>query len=290
MPLPRLPRLRPSRALRPLALALALVPAAHAAAGAQVIWRGRSGGFDITWDTSDVSARRVGDGRLVFSLKQAFDAERAGRTGDDDPPIREEMVTYRLLSVVGSIVSLEQYWYCDCGGAHPISGRGFVSYDLARSTPARPHPVRITELVPEAPLLRALTADRLIRGVMDSVDVRTARSLAALVDTLKYQGTFVATPDDDEQGMECSYSVGESFPSDFALHHVENGQLAIRFSLSHSVEICRGRMVQVGVLVPVPPRLQPALMAADARRSGYLMKDVRRIAGDRETRIEWEAK
>jgi hypothetical protein len=259
MPLPRLPRLRPSRALRPLALALALVPAAHAAAGAQVIWRGRSGGFDITWDTSDVSARRVGDGRLVFSLKQAFDAERAGRTGDDDPPIREEMVTYRLLSVVGSIVSLEQYWYCDCGGAHPISGR-------------------------------ALTADRLIRGVMDSVDVRTARSLAALVDTLKYQGTFVATPDDDEQGMECSYSVGESFPSDFALHHVENGQLAIRFSLSHSVEICRGRMVQVGVLVPVPPRLQPALMAADARRSGYLMKDVRRIAGDRETRIEWEAK
>lgn len=270
--------------LRPLALAAALLLSVAPDAGAQVIWRGRSAGFDVTWSADDVSARRVSDGRLVFSLKRQFEKEWARPREPDENEVREVSQAFRVLSLVGSVISLEDVWYCDCGGAHPISYSRFVAYDLARSTADSLHPARITDLVPEAPLLRALTADRVIRAVMDSAEVREVRSLAALLDTAQWQGVDVEMPGDENA---CAFNMSDSFPAQFAFHHVENGRLAIRFSLSHDVEICRGRMVQVGVLVPVPPRLRPALTAADGRAAGYLMKDVRRIAGDRWTHLGW---
>jgi hypothetical protein len=273
-----------STLLRPLALAAALLLFVVPDAEAQAIWRGRSAGFDVTWGADDVSARRVSDGRLVFSLKRRFEKEWTGPRDPDDNEVREVGQSFRVLSLVGSVISLEDVWYCDCGGAHPISYSRFVAYDLARSTADSLHPARITDLVPEAPLLRALTSDRVIRAVMDSAEVREARSLAALLDAAQWEGVHVETPGEEN---DCTFNLSDGFPTHFAFHHVENGQLAIRFSLSHDVEICRGRMVQVGVLVPVPPRLQSALTAADGRTTGYLMKDVRRIAGERWTHLNW---
>lgn len=278
---------RPATVLRALALAAALLPAVRPSAAAQVIWQGRSGGFDVTWSTDDVSARRVGDGRLVLSLKRRFEKEWGGPRDPEENEVREVAESVRVLSVVGSVLSVEEAWYCDCGGAHPISHTRFVAYDLARSRPDSLHEVAVTELVPEAPLLRALTSDRVIRAAMDSAGVGQVRSLAALLDTAQWQGVYVEMPGDEN---DCTYNMSDGFPRHFAFHHVENGQLAIRFSLSHDVELCRGSMVQVGVTVPVPPRLQSALTAADQRTAGFLMKDSRRIAGDRRTSLEWVAK
>ena len=66
--------------------------------------------------------------------------------------------------------------------------------------------------------------------------------------------------------------------------------LPVRFGLGHFVEVCRGQMVQVGVLVPVRPRFRDAILAADARRAGFLMKDARRVGGDAATTIEFGGK
>jgi hypothetical protein len=253
-----------------------------AASGQQVIWRGRSAGYDVTWSTRDVAARRVSDGVVAFSARRVTDAEWAEMQGDHDEevPVREYERRYRLLSVVGSILSLEEATYCDCGGAHPISWTRFVSYDVARGTAARPHEVAATELVPEAALLRALTTDPLIRQAMDSAHVRSFASLRALTEALKTQPIEPA-------GGDCTFGVGEAFPSAFALHHVEGGRVALRFSLGHYVEVCRGMMIQVGVLVPPLPRLSGALAAAGQRRAGYLMKDVAAIAGARRTVLDY---
>jgi hypothetical protein len=173
-------------------------------------------------------------------------------------------------------VSLEEATYCDCGGAHPISWTRFVSYDVARGTVAAPRLAAATEVVPEAALLRALTADRLIRQAMDSAEVRTFASVRALAEGLKTQEIRPARE-------ECTFHVGEDFANEFAFHHLEGGRVAIRFSLSHWVEVCRGMMTQVGVLVEPLPRWRAALTAASARRTGYLMKDVAAIAGGRRT-------
>lgn len=86
---------------------------------------------------------------------------------------------------------------------------------------------------------------------------------------------------------ESAYSLGNEFPTEFALHHVEHGRVALRFSLGHSFEVCRGMMIQIGVLVPASARWEAAVRAADARRSGYLMKDVARIAGNRGTVLRY---
>jgi hypothetical protein len=247
------------------------------AAAQQVIWRGRAAGYDISWSDRDITARRA-DGVLVFSARRIADREWAEMQGDHDEevPVREYEQRYRLLSVVGSIISLEEATYCDCGGAHPISWTRFVSYDVARGTVARPHPVPATEVVPEAGLLRALMADRLIRQAMDSAQVRTFASVRALTDALKMQEIQPVQE-------ECTFHVGEEFPTEFAFHHLEGGRVAIRFSLSHYVELCRGMMTQVGVLATPLPRWSAAFTAASARRAGYLMKDVAAIAGGRRT-------
>jgi hypothetical protein len=260
-------------------LSFALASSARAQA---VIWRGRSAGFDVTWSDRDVSARRASDGVVVFSARRITDGEWRKMQGehDDEVPVREYERKYRLLSVVGSILSLEEATYCDCGGAHPISWTRFVSYDLARGTAARPRPVAATEVVPEAALLRALTADRLIRQAMDSAHVRSFASLRALTEALKTHAIQPAQED-------CTYGVGEEFPTEFAFHHLENGRVAVRFSLGHYVEVCRGMMIQVGVLVPPLPRWNDAFGAAAARRAGYLMKDVAAIARDRRTVLNY---
>ncbi len=259
-------------------LALALLASARPAAAQQVIWRGRSGGYDVAWTDRDISARRASDGAVVFSARRITDAEwrEMQSDHDDEVPVREYERKYRLLSVAGSIVSLEEATYCDCGGAHPISWTRFVSYDLARGTAARPHPVAATDLVPEADLLRALTANALIRQAMASAHARSFTSLRALAAALESQAIQPAD-------QECTFAVGEELSTEFALHHLENGRVALRFSLSHDVEVCRGMMIQVGVLVPPLARVAPDLAAANARRAGYLMKDVRTIAGGRQT-------
>jgi hypothetical protein len=279
--------IRPAPLLRSLALAAALLAALAADAAAQTIWRGRSGGFDITWSVDDVAARRVSDGALVLSLKRRFEKEWDRPRGEDENEVRDVYQAFRALSVVGSVISLEEAWYCDCGGAHPIAYAGFVAYDLARSTLDAPDTASITRLVDEAPLVRALSADRVIRAVLDSAEVREAGTLAALLDSVQWIGVPVETP---LEAQECWYSMSDGFPGHFALHHLEGDQVAVRFSMSHDVELCRGRMIQVGVLVPVPPRLRSDLAAAEGRTAGFLMKDARGIARDRWTTFKWEPK
>jgi len=264
-------------------LALVLLPLAARPADAQrAIWRGRSGGYDVAWTDRDITARRASDGTVVFSARRLADAEWANLAGDHDEevPVREFERKYRLLSVVGSIISLEEADYCDCGGAHPILSTRFVSYDLARGTAARPHPVAATDLVPEAELLRALSGDALIRQAMAKAHLRALTSLAAMPHALELQE--IQPPNDD-----CTYGVGQEFPTEFALHHLENGRVALRFSLSHYVELCRGKMAQVGVLAAPRARLLPDLTAADTRRAGYLMKDLRALAGQRQTTFNY---
>lgn len=264
-----------------MCVVIASVVASSARAQA-VIWRGTSAGFAITWSDRDISVARAG--RVVFSARRMADREWAEMQGDhdEDVPVREYEQRFRLLSVVGAIISLEEATYCDCGGAHPISWTRYVSYDLSRSTVARPHAIPATEVVAEADLLRALAADRLIRQAMDSAHVRTFPSLRALTQALEAQP--IASGDD------CIYSVGEEFPTAFAFHHLEGGRVAMRFSLGHYVEVCRGMMIQVGVLVPVPAQRAAAFAAADRRQAGVLTKDLAVIAGDRRTVVNYRSR
>jgi hypothetical protein len=265
-----------------LAAPLALARTQDAAAQ-QVIWQGRSGGFEVSWTSRDITARRASGGAVVFSARRLAEAEWREMQGDhdDEVPIRELERRYRVISVVGRVLSLEEYTYCDCGGAHPISWIRFVSYDLARGTLPRPATVAAPALVVESDLLRALERDALLRQAMDSTHLHRFTSLAQLTSRLKLKELVPA-------GDECSYMVGEEFPAEFGFHHLEGSRVAVRFSLSHDVEICRGRMTQVGVLATPSAAFLADLRAASERRAGFLMKDLRAIAGERNTIINFQ--
>jgi hypothetical protein len=265
--------LRSWRKTHLLVLAVILLPAA-APAQARV-WRSRSAGYEVTWSASDISARRLRDGAGVFSARAIADREWAAMQADHDEevPVREWEQRYRVLSLVGGVLSLEEATYCDCGGAHPISWTRFVAYDLARSTLAHPQLAVITRLVDEASLVRALAADALLRQAMDSAGVR---GFTRVSEVAALRSQTVQPP-----SGECTFAVGEDFPSNFALHHLDGGRVAVRFSLSHSVEVCRGMMIQLGVLATPLPGIREALTAAAARRAGVLMKDGRSVGPGR---------
>ncbi|HEX5727523.1 MAG TPA: hypothetical protein VFX98_18770 [Longimicrobiaceae bacterium] len=254
-------------------LAVLVLGAAQAA-----IWQGSSGGFAVRWTERDLTAARAAGGAPVLSLRTVENEAWAEMSSDSVQPALHYAAEYRVLSLVGRVLSVSSRHDCNCGGAHPISWSGFHAYDLARGTREKPHPIEITELFPAADVRAALVVDPVVRRMLAASGAGTPRTLEHLVTTLQESTVEVAG---------CTYTAGPDFLASFALHHLEGGRAAVRFSLPYRHEVCRGRMIQLGVLIPVPPRLRAELEAAGARRAGFLMQDAQRISGGRATTLEY---
>ena len=241
------------------------------------IWSGQSGGFTIQWTSADLLARRAkSPAQTVFSAK--YLAENDWKNIQEDGKEREYNRSFKLLSVVGSIISYEDSEYCDCGGAHPSMIDHFKASDLAKpggvgETETR-QAARLNELFPEADLLKALLADSLIRKAVQASKKPEPRTLAKLMETILFQ---------EIESGDCGYSSKEDQLTRFAFHHLEGGQVAVRLSLSYAYEICRGRMIDIGILLPIPAALKTPLTLAASGKAGFLMKDQKRIALDKAT-------
>jgi hypothetical protein len=247
------------------------------------IWSGQSGGFTIQWTTGNLVARRAtSPARIVFSAKSL--AEREWKNIQDDVVVedRDYSRTFRLLSVVGSIISYDDAEYCDCGGAHPSMSDDYRAIDLAKpggvSDKESGRAARLNDLFPESDLLKALLADPLIRKAVQASKKPEPQTLAKLMETILYQ---------EIESGDCGYSAKEDQLSRFAFHHVEGDQVAVRLSLSHAYEICRGQMIEVGILLPIPASLKRSLMLAASGKAGFLLKDQKRIALDRATNFNF---
>jgi hypothetical protein len=221
------------------------------------IWVGESGGVRIEWTTQGIAARRP-DGTAI----DLFDRSQgeSGCEGDQ---------TLRLLSVVGSIVSYEESEGTTCeGAAHPSAITLYAAVDAA-------HPgkkVRLTDLFPDADVLRALVADSVVKRHLPKTLPKTTD---ALVEALA----------DSEQ--ECEYAFGKDLLTRFAFHHVEGDRVAVRIGLSHGCEVARGKLTQLGLLLPIPPTWKGPLDRASSRAEGFLMRDQEAVSGGRETTIHF---
>jgi hypothetical protein len=172
--------------------------------------------------------------------------------------------------VVGSIISVERNDYVNCPGtAHPSVITWYSVIDAA--SPRRV--VALNELFPERDIFAALMEDAIVKKTLAKAGVPTPGSLPELIRTL------AAT-----EG-ECEYAFTEDMLSHFAFHHLEGDKVAVRIGLSHGVEACRGELTQLGLLLPVPASLASALKAADAGSGGYVMRDLKKIAGDAKSTI-----
>ncbi len=267
----------------------------------KIIWTGQSGGFTIRWAASDIRAQPSGKTRQVlFSvIPLAQKGFEDFSTSMKDPDAGAEDCSYernfRVLSVVGSIVSFEDVYYSFCQGwAHPSVETRFTAIDLAKpgaiaytntggfppidvdmSKPGKV--VKLTGFFPEYEILKALLADSVIKkALQNSGASQPPQTLHELSQTLKKQSFEIG---------ECVYRFPEDFLTRFVFHHLEKDKVAVRIGLPPDAEPCRTQHAQLGILLPVPESLKTSLALAESGKEGFLMKARKQISGDQTTTV-----
>lgn len=234
------------------------------------IWQGMSNGYRITWTEHDVSAWAGDAGftlRDVLQHQMRMAAEAAGDVDALTTCTAENSI--KLLSLVGSIMSIERSEYISCpDAAHPGLTTWYESFSFAN--PDRR--LALTHYFDEDDIYRALVADALVKKTLAGGGVTEIP--ATLTDLVRALAGI---------SLECRYAFTEDLLTRFAFHHIEHGKVAVRLGLSHGAGACRGALTQIGILLPIPEVLAADLKKAEEHRQGFLMKDEKKIAGDRST-------
>jgi hypothetical protein len=230
---------------------------------AQTFWQGNSAGYRITWTAKNLQAQHLPE-PVVFDAGRYGQKSWADIVEDMDAGNYYAEFGFRLLSVVGPVLSISERDFCSCGGAHPMIGKQFVAVDLTKSKPADLARTPLTQYFPSVSIYNALIKDSVVKAVLPKGTV--PGSLEALLQAVK--GNHYTKG-------ECAYEFGDSFLEQFAFYDYKDGRAIVRLSLSHASEICRGNMIQVGIELPVPEGpMKAALESARLRQQGILMKDI----------------
>ncbi len=217
------------------------------------IWSGESGGVRIEWTANGIFLAAAEGGKVDLFDRSKSEPGCDGEQSD------------RLLSVVGSLVSYEEFVGTTCEqAAHPSAVTLYVAVDAGH----RDKKPSLTDFFADADLVRALSADPLVRRHLPKNPPHTS-------------GAFVKAL--TESQTECEYAFDPDMLSRFAFHHVEGGQVSVRIGLSHGCELARGKLTQLGILLPVPAKLKDALERASTRAEGFLMRDAQAIGRGKQT-------
>ena len=267
------------------------------------IWSGESAGFQIRWATGDLTAAPVAGAENVFSARdfarRGFEQyyksvkERKDLDKDLKPEIDFYNRHFRLLSVVGSLVSFEDnldayskilkmpakenFAYRDViesrfltiDLAKPGELSNLVEDDLPTTEVDPAHPgkaVLLTDLFAEQDILQALLKDAVINRALslakESKQIKQPTNLTELMTLL--EGNLGVN--------NCPFSFSDDYLTRFAFHHLENDKVAVRLSLTPGNQACHGQKAQLGLLLPIPPSLKESLALADSNKQGFLMR------------------
>jgi len=234
--------------------------AINGSGAASSIWSGESGGVQIDWTTRAIAVRRAG--RKTIDLI-AIPKSEPGCEGD---------LSVQILSVVGSIVSYQLSEGTTCEfAAHPSAVTLYKAVDAADPKRAALHP-SLTDFFADADVLRAMMADSVVQRHAPKAVPRTAAELVTALSASQ---------------AECEYAFEKDLLNRFAFHHVEGDRVAVRIGLSHGCEVARGKLTQLGILLPVPPKLKDALDRASSRTEGFLMRDASLVSKGQTTSIQF---
>ncbi len=231
-------------------------------------------GSDVTFEMSAKDLRGLRGGKEVFGLqsRQAEFLSNFEGDADADRSDWEGFESIDVLSVVGPWVSYEQSSGGYTGGAHPYAHTAYVTEDVAKGKGS----FSLLDVFPEKDVLQALKADGFVRKhIRDEAEFKKAQTVEAMLQSL-------------DAGEDC---VGFQYGLDavkraVAFHHVEGNKVAVRIAFGYDNESCRGSKFVVGVLLPIPASLKPALERAAKRQEGFLMKD-RKAAKAPSVRFTW---
>ncbi|MBJ6760822.1 hypothetical protein JGU66_08600 [Myxococcaceae bacterium JPH2] len=222
-------------------------------------------GTDVTFEMSAQDLRGLRGGKEVFGLKSreaAFRARFQPQPGEDLSNW-EGAESFAVLSVVGPWVSSEHNVAGYTGGAHPYERTTYVTEDVTKGKDA----FSLLTVFPEKDVVAALQADPFVRKhIGDAAAFKQAKSVEALLQAL--------VPGEDCVGF--AYGL-DPVKRAVAFHHLEGDKVAVRIAFGYDNESCRGNKFVVGLLLPIPASLRPALDRAAKREEGFLMKDAKAV-------------
>jgi hypothetical protein len=272
-------------------LAVLILVSAASGQTPRIIWEGVSGGYDIRWTTADLTAHKPGSQTVIFSLKslaqRGFDNYRKAMDGDDVGRCIYQR-DFVVVSVVGPLIGFRDTVYASCRQeAHPAIACRLTTIDLSHDggteyplddpmmvDAANPGRLAVlSNLFPPDRIAAALKSDPVVKPQADA----DAKSLPDLLNGL-YDAEL------EIPRSPCSQTMRKDILTRFAIHHMEQGGVAVRMSLDPVGGACRSTAADLGLLLPVPDRLRDALVKAAARKEGFLQSG-RGIAG--ETKIEF---
>ncbi|NNC18957.1 hypothetical protein HRD49_38200 [Corallococcus exiguus] len=265
-----------ARMLMSSVVMVALFTAAPAPKSQPLTWKVT--GSDVTFEMSSKDLRALRGGKEVFGLL----SRKKGFLEDlkPDPEETRDMSdweayhSFKVLSVVGPWASYEESSSGYTGGAHPYAHSGYVTWDVTKEHGA----FNLLDVFPEKDVLQALKADSFVKEHIDDAKAfNDAKTVAGLMEILK--------PGEDCVGFNSSGL--DNVKRSVAFHHVEGDKVAVRIAFAYDNESCRGNMFVVGVLLPIPEALKPALERARTRQEGFLMKDARSAKAP-SLSFEWE--
>ncbi len=206
-----------------------------------VIWQSQNDYLDIRWTETDIIATK--NGKQLFSAralaKKEFEADFLTElSGQTDCQYDRE---FTLLSLVGNIASLKETESVKCQGlAEPSSETRLAAYDLALADSK----MELTRFFTESDILKALLAEPLIEKALAEADTTHPSTLQALYEALEWSSIPF---------KGCEYQLPQDFLNQFAVHHIQKNQVAIRLNLpAASFSGCDSRNIQLGFYLPIP--------------------------------------
>lgn len=267
------------------------------------IWAGEFDGIRIGWTTSDLYVHSGRDTRKLFTplAKKGFEDFIALLADEDQADAAAPGVacdykrTFKVLSVVGTLLSFEDRYYAFCGGAHPTvdrrfttvnlaGGAGDLRYDVGEETSlmdvnlARPgRAVKLTDYFDEGDILRALLSDPVVKDAFAGEDAPEPPQ--ALEDLPK------RLADNFYRLGESGFELRPDYMTRFAFHHIEGDKVAVRLGLPPHYGANHALHRQLGLMLPIPASLRKQLVSASNQQNGFLMQDASKIANGRVTTL-----
>ncbi len=249
----------------------------------EVIWQGQGDDFTIRWTKTDITVINQHQ-ETVFSAaalanKQFiadFQGEAATTKEHRDCQYNRDFI---LLSVVGTVASLQDSEYVHCQNMpHPTIETRFMSINLAKSG----RPVKLTDLFAEADILKALLGDSLIKSTLEQAKPpQLPTTLKAFYETLEWSEILV---------KKCGYYLPADFLNQFAFHHVNDNQIAVRVKLQPLAPACQTKDRQLGFYLPIPANLQSTIKQAQVGKIGFLMQTSPTAAHKKTTSLQFSTR
>jgi hypothetical protein len=239
---------------------------AQPAASSKTIWQGKSGKYSIEWSSGNLKVTAAGNKVPVFAAAAEAKATWSRWVQDSNGQPMQAQFTYRLLSAVGPYLSFEETMDCDCGGAHSTSTKRIRAINLDDYSKRRSS-AKLTSIFPEQTVFTALLADPMVSKALGA-DSRP-ESLSKLLEALR---------DVTAKVRDCNYAFRDDLLSSFAFYSIKQSEVSVRFSLPAADELCRGEMVQLGLVLPVPESRRSWFSDADEKGNGLMMLNAPRKA------------